>query len=76
MHRWKWINWTSSECQQHPYPVLPLDGHLVVAEEGYQRRPGKRDEGTGMDLGILGGRFSRHTIMIMFSDGGLVRKPA
>ena len=50
-----------SECHRHPYPGLPLDGHLMAAGD-VKKNSRKRDEGTGMDLGILGGCCSRETV--------------
>ena len=40
-----------------------------------EKNRGKRDEGTGMDFGILGGCSSRQTTVV-FSGGGTMPKPA
>ena len=47
------VDWTCA-LNAIDIPGLPLDGHLMAVGD-VKKNSGKRDEGTGMDLGILGG---------------------
>ena len=67
------VDWTcASNPNDIPSQGCPPDGHLMAAgkDGDLDKNSGKRDEGTGMDMGISGGCCNRQT-MEVFSGGRL-----